>query len=521
MAREAERGKPTWVWIALVLAGSLTIRLSFFGGLLGWDDVQYSEAARRFAAGEYVQSTQFGLRYPLILPLAVCQVLFGINEAALFVTPLVYSLAGHLVIYALGVLYGGQRVGLAAAALLAIFPMDVLLATDLHADLPMSVFMAATVYCVKRGETAGEGAWMWFLLAGLALGLTQMSKEVGLVLGAVLIARLAWCRCWRPAYGWLGVGFAAVLLGEVAWYAALTGQPLFPFSGDAVALHTRHMQRVTPSYGWMLVYPAMLLNPLHVRFGHFAGYFYLVAAATIWGLSRRDRSVGELALWWGTILTLLNFAPLDAGFERPLYIHFARTLHPVFVPGILAAAYWLVHGFRGRRVWQGALLIGLVPIVLWALWGQRFDHRQWASVARQVAAVIANEPAGTLVAADPLNTGALRILLPERREQAITASDATVRDRPESGRLLVLHDPVLLDSAVAHGYDAPAWLLHPLPRWIRLAEFTRPRRVSLREWLRSILPHGVGQEPAGRNGLPPEPASLWRVTVPGEARGRP
>ncbi len=521
MAGEAARGKPTWVWLALVLVSSLAVRLSFFGGLLGWDDVQYSEAARRFAAGEYVQATQFGLRYPIILPLAACQALFGINEAALFLTPLVYSLAGHAVIYALGVLYGGRRVGLLAAGLLALFPLDVLLATALHADLPMSVFMAATVYCVKRGETAGEGAWRWFLLAGLAMGLTQMSKEVGLVVGAVLLARLAWLRCWRPAYGWLGVGFAVVLLGELAWYTALTGQPLFPFSAEAVALHTRHMQRVSPSYGWMLVYPDMLLNPLHVRFGHFAGYFYLVVAATIWGLSRRDRSVGELALWWGTILTLLNFAPLDAGFERPLYIHFARTLHPVFLPGILAAAYWLVHGFRGWRVWQRALLVGLVPVVLWALWVQRFDHRQWASVARQVAAVIANEPTGTLVAADPLNTGALRILLPEHREHVITASDATVRDRPGSGRLLVLHDPVLLDSAVAHGYDAPAWLLRPPPHWIRLADFTRPRRASLREWLLDLSPRWLGLEPASGGAIPAEPASLWQVSFPAPAGERP
>jgi 4-amino-4-deoxy-L-arabinose transferase-like glycosyltransferase len=505
----------------LVLASSLAVRLSFFGGLLGWDDVQYSEAARRLAAGEYTQPTPFGLRYPLILPLAASQALFGINEPALFVVPLVYSLAGLVLIYALGALYGGPKVGLTAAGLLAVFPLDVMLASDLHADLPMSVFMAATVYCVKRGEMAGADARRWFLLAGLAMGLTQMSKEVGLVVGAVLLARLAWLRCWRPAYGWLGVGFTVVLLGELAWYAALTGQPLFPFSAEAGALHTRHMQRISPSYGWMLAYPGMLLNPLHVRFGHFAGYFYLVMAATIWGLSRRDRTVGELTLWWGTILTLLNFAPLDTDLERPLYIHFARTLHPVFVPGILAAAYWLVRGLHGQRVWQVSIVIGLVPVVLWAMWVQQFDHRQWASVARQAAAVIANEPTGTLVASDPLNTGALRILLPERRERMITASFATPRDQLGSGHLLVLHDPLLLNSAVDHGYDVPAWLLHPPPHWVRLGDFTRPRRISLRERLIEIMPPWLGLEPARGGAVPIQPASLWRVTGPGQPEGTP
>ncbi len=501
--------------IGLVLIGAVGVRLLFFGGLLGWDDVQYSEAARRLAAGEYVQVSQFAIRYPLIVPLAVCQWLFGINEAALFVTPLLYSLAGHVLIYALGVLYGGRQVGLAAAGLLAFFPLDVLLATDLHADLPMSVFMAATMYCAKRGELAGPGAWRWFLLAGLALGLTQMSKEVGLVLGAVLLARLLWYRTWRPAYVWLGVGFAGVVLGEMAWYAALTGRPLFPFSAEVVGLHTRHMQWVPPSYGWMLVYLYMLLNPLNPRFGHFAGYFYLVLAATVWGLGRRDRALGELALWWGTIVIVLNFAPLDLGFERPLYIHFARTLHPVFVPGILAVAYWLVHGLGERRVWRAAVVVGLLPVVLWALWVQQFDHRRWAAVARQAAGVISGEPAVTVVATDPLNAGALRVLLPERRERVVAASADTPLE-PAAGRMLVLRDPVLLESAVAHGYDSPGWLLQPPASWRLVAEFQRPERPSLRQWLSDLAPISSGRsEPSSRIGA--EPALLWRVTVPAGA----
>ena len=57
----------------MLLAVALGLRLVFFGGLLGWDDLEYWEAARALRAGDYAPASTFQLRYTLTVPLAVAQ----------------------------------------------------------------------------------------------------------------------------------------------------------------------------------------------------------------------------------------------------------------------------------------------------------------------------------------------------------------------------------------------------------------------------------------------------------------
>ena len=499
-------------WL-LLLGGALALRLLFFGGLLGWDDVEYAEASRRLLEGDLAPRSMFDMRYGVTLPLAATQALLGPGERAAAVVPLVYSMLELVLGGALGALLGGPGVGLVAAALLAVLPLAVVAATDVHADLPAAVFMALAMYAVVRADAPGGRRPPWLAGAGVALGLAYVTKEVALVLALVLAVRVVVLRRPRAGYAWLAAGFLAVVLLDMGASLWRAGDPLARHAPAFAALHVRHVRTSPASYAWMLEYPAMLLVPSSGYFGYFAGVFYPALAGVAWGLRARARAVGELVAWWLPILLVLNFAPLDWTFRRPLFFHFARTLQPLVIPLAVTAAFGLVRGLGGRPMARAAVAVGVLALAGAGIVSTHADYRAWAAVARQAAAVIRREPADALVLADRLSVARLRVLLPERRARIAWWGEGGLAGAAGAAPRLVLADPLLLRRDVEAG--APAAVRVPPPAWERVAEFVRPPRASLRGRLGRWL--GLGDAAPGAP--PPPPAVLWRVRPSPDAGG--
>ena len=491
-------------WL-LLLGGALALRLLFFGGLLGWDDVEYAEAARRLLAGEAAPRSMFDMRYGVTLPLAATQALLGPGERAAAVVPLVYSMLELVLGGALGALLGGPGVGLVAAALLAVLPLAVVAATDVHADLPAAVFMALTMYAVLRADTAGRRRAAWLAGAGAAFGLAYVTKEVALVLALVLAVRVVVLRRPRAGYAWLAAGFLAVVLLDLGASLWRAGDPLVRHAAAFAAPHVRHVRASPASSAWMLAYPAMLLVPSSGYFGYFAGVSYLALAGVAWGLRVGARAVGELVAWWLPVLLVFNFAPLDWTFRHPLFFHFPRTLQPLVIPLAVTAAFGLVRGLGPRPLARAAVGVAVLALAAAGIIRTHADYRAWAAVARQAAEVIRREPADAVVLADRLSVARLQVLLPERRARIAWWGEGGLAGAAGAAPRLVLADPLLLRRDVEAG--APAAVRVPPPAWERVAEFTRPPRASLRGRLGLWLGVG-GAEP----GAPPAPpAVLWRV----------
>lgn len=478
--------------LGALLVAAVVLRTTFFVGLIGWDDVEYRESSARLLAGDLVPRSLFGLRWGLTLPLAAAQALGGGGERVTALVPLAYSLAAIVLAFALGRRLARERAGLVAAAVLTILPLDVLAASDVHADLAASVFLALVAYVALRGEAAPR-ALHWFGLAGASLALATLTKESSLAMAVVLVA-------WGVRRGWpraAGVaalaGFAAVLVADMAWLRWVTGDWFYRLSPAVTQQHRQHMLMLEPSYTWMLDYPAMLLNPASGRFAELGGVFYLVLAATLVALRARTPGIRDVAVWWGVLLAALSLAPHDLSFTRPLFFHFPRTLQPLAVPFALTVGLGFV-ALRRARV-APVVFVGFAVVCGVGLWAAHFDYRQWAAVARQAAPVIGRAPAGVAIVADPTSAALLRSLLPERRASIVT-TDAGA----PVGAALVLRDPLFIASALHHGRPVPAEVLEPPARWERVAVFARPRRPQLRAWMRTEAP------PA-----PAETATLWRV----------
>jgi hypothetical protein len=246
----------------------------------------------------------------------------------------------------------------------------------------------------------------------------------------------------------------------------------------------------------------MLLNPLSGYFGYFAGLFYVVLAATLWGLWRRQPAIVWLGVWWASLLVAFNCIPLDWTFTRPLFHHFARTLHPLLLPFAVAAALWLHLALRHHRAGRAAVIGTFTGLAVLGIVVTHRDYRTWSAVARQAAPVVKRLPTGARLVTDPLTAAQLQFLLPSRRGDIVVYAD---RIPTGNGPVFVLSDPWYLAQVRGMGHPPPPpQMLVPPSSWDRIATFDRRPRTSVRGTLGILL----GRRPSPRA----EPsAALWRV----------
>lgn len=95
-----------------------------------------------------------------------------------------FGIATIGVVFLTGRLLYGPRVGVLAAALIAVMPYHVVVTRQVLLDGPLTFFASVTLYLIARFSLTGRASWLY--AAGGAMGLTFLSKETGiLLLGSV------------------------------------------------------------------------------------------------------------------------------------------------------------------------------------------------------------------------------------------------------------------------------------------------------------------------------------------------
>lgn len=113
----------------------------------------------------------------LLFRLGVSDILARGLSAAIGVTTV-------LLVYALGKHLYGHKVGIVAAAFLALMPYHVVVSRQVLLDGGMTLFATLTFYLLARFATSTHPPWLY--AAGASMGLTFLAKETGIILlGAV------------------------------------------------------------------------------------------------------------------------------------------------------------------------------------------------------------------------------------------------------------------------------------------------------------------------------------------------
>lgn len=412
--------------LPLLVALWLTLRVAFFEGLWGYDDLYHVHFALDPGAPRDVWEAR--LLYNALLIGAYA--LFGHAEWTYALPTLLASLALLLVVYFTARRLYGPGAAFTAGLLVAAMPHDVVFSTDPMANPLAVAFAAAGTALVLTGDDRRRT-----LLAGAAFGAAVSTHlSTALYFGPMLVA----CaltherpRALRRAAALAGTAFAAFALIDGTLFWLVAGDPL----GRLALVTATHLeiQEYTvppflPSGAWN---PEWFTWPVReLAFSKQFGFLLsapLVVAALRW--RRLDRTGRFLAatLFGGWLY--INFGtqhPLD---YAPLN-HQWRYWHPLAVPACLLAVHAL--GLLRRRAARAALLAVVLapwPVALLASgpWGQNVE------ITRELIAYAHAHPDRTFVT-DPYTYDEMVVLGELRAPPNVTLFTGPPGDEPVFGR---------------------------------------------------------------------------------------
>lgn len=146
------------------------------------DHVRYDALAKSIAAGEGYMldggiNTYIAPGTPFLI--SIIYKFFGIKY---FLVRLMFCLMGALtcmVIYVIGNRLAGEKVGLAAAAALAVYPMHIHFSQHFLSEVPWGLFMALAMVCALYLQDTGR--LIFSVLFGLLVGITAYIRPVSIL----------------------------------------------------------------------------------------------------------------------------------------------------------------------------------------------------------------------------------------------------------------------------------------------------------------------------------------------------
>jgi 4-amino-4-deoxy-L-arabinose transferase-like glycosyltransferase len=206
--------------VVLILLG-LALRLSpLLHDPLHQDEALYGFWGRLISSGRDPWLTTVAVDKPPLVPylIAGSQAAFGVSEFAIRMPDLAASMLSIPLVYALACrLYRDRRVGLVAAAVMALTPYPVLFGAAAFTDAVLVGWVLAACYAALSDR------WGW---AGLLLGLAFASKQQAVVLAPLVVGLglIGWQSRAARGNGRVAslrfvLGLAPVVMGVLAWDA--------------------------------------------------------------------------------------------------------------------------------------------------------------------------------------------------------------------------------------------------------------------------------------------------------------
>jgi len=218
-----------WASLGGVLVLAMVLRILFYTGPFGSDEVTYIATANRIASGDWLASNYVGAtRYGMNLPLALSIYLFGLSEASVNLWPFFCSIGEVAIVFSIGRWLWGTRVAVVCASLLALLPLHVHFGGRMMADPPLAFFLTLSVALLL--SAAHSNRTLIYLAAGLAWGGVFWIKEsVGLLYLPVFLFLSVLLNGFNRRFLWLFASVVISVLGNLALMYFVAGNPLHVF----------------------------------------------------------------------------------------------------------------------------------------------------------------------------------------------------------------------------------------------------------------------------------------------------
>jgi 4-amino-4-deoxy-L-arabinose transferase-like glycosyltransferase len=349
--------KADWFYPVLIMAGAAILRLAFFSGGLGTDEIVYLSQAHHLLNGDFNPASYLGaIRYGINAFQALSLRLFGdgvVGAAGLYFA---CSLASILLAYGFAYHLWGRRAAIWTSLALAILPIDVTLAGSLNPDPYLSLTISASIIAFYFAEQ--ENRTPLYLLAGLLAGWVFWIKEEVLVFG-LLFLYFAWPqRPWRVGWLWFLLGGSICVAGDLGVFWEIYGDPFYQYGivhkdvGNWLGTQPR-----SDSVPWAY------LRYLFVNIYHTGMLGWLALAGGLLMLRRRSEPARRFVLGWAIGL-LFIFSILPISFSPLTFIRKQANYMDIFaLPLALLTGWFLAQQRRGAALFLGGAM-ALIGITL-------------------------------------------------------------------------------------------------------------------------------------------------------------
>jgi len=527
----ASRDNTLWMLPALLLA-ALALRLAFFTGCFGSDEVTYSEQALKIAQGHWARSDYIGaVRLGISLPVGFLVWLFGRSEFVANLWSLLCSLGEIALVYLIARRFWGERAAVLSGLVLAFTPLHAHYAGRLMADAPLAFFISLSFFALFEGDRSGRRAY--YLCAGLAAGFVWWIKS-SVALVFVFVFALYVLRERRVHSKWLlmATGFLAMLVLNGLVFLVMEGDfwKIWRMTTSGAA---EYVQKVSSSND-----PTFYLRLLLLDIKHTWLLGPLAAAGLVLWLARQrhDDGLTRVSLW---CLGLIGVLSLFIVSFKPLLLITKQVNYAIvfLAPLSLLAGYALSR--LGRRL---SILVAVAAIIPLGIIGTALEQQVIQSfVANGKAALgFASERPDSIVfgMASAIRTGNYARLFASSPSDAPSIADIQLLASGAPG--MALNEDTdgfvayaVFDRQTANwGQQGPYSRLDGLPQcWRRLGEL-EPTGMGLGArivtGLRSataILPATIAQRVANQLDLlaRPLPATIYGISAAclADAAGQP
>lgn len=524
--------------LMIALGVGLALRLIYFIGVAGHDDVSYFNYALNVLDGTF--STEpasdgtfpFRFRLGVILPTALLFRIFGPGEQVAAVLPLANSLALIWLCW-----WGGRQVspraGFLAALLMATFPLAVTTATSLLPSPFTALFAGVSILYWTDTESRQRSAaltdrqaMLRYFIAGVILGLGYFFRiEAGLFVMFFVAFSVVNRRAWQACVLALG-GAASVVLIENIVYFLMHGEVLYRLkviSGGFSELDVELADVVQAKKSPLVYIKYIFFKPTDLGL-HWAA---LLACAAVGLLQRRSERMVAL-LWFWPVTLYLFFGSWSLSSYVP------TTKDPRYLMIVTAPGLILVGAFvdqllqRSNRVATmarcglgGVLVAGLILTNL--VFAYRSENASGSRRAARFIRVQEQSADSTpAIRSGPIwcehhGALALRCLLPHRNIVPITEHDLGVGQTvvrftadeltPEG---IVVVDTFLINKYVSYSdMLVPEYLLSPPQDWNVLYRQPHPTDGPAYAVVRAINAVLGGRMAGPAQSLQQDPVSIY------------
>jgi 4-amino-4-deoxy-L-arabinose transferase-like glycosyltransferase len=379
--------------LMLILLLALLLRLVTFNGAFGSDELVYFERAAQLAHGEWTSSDYNGaLRYGFNLPAAGFIALFGESLFVAGLWPLICSLIEIGAVFMFASTAMNRRAGIFAALLLATAPLHIAVATRIHADPVVSMFITVGFVLLYFGALR-QRPWLLFA-AGLSIGGIFWTKELAAVTWFAFLPMLWFFRGhWRDCL--------YVIAGTVLMML-LHGLLMFAIAGDPLHLIKVVLGAVTRNFvegGQGEDGAAYYLRYLFVDLRHVGALaFFAVASAVLiprWMKNERQPHGGFVfaLMWWLGLLAVLSLFPVSLS---PLRLTMKQSNYITLFLAPTALLAGMAIAALPRTFSQLALTLCLaLGVLLGAL--QQADYRVFTANSKALAEFAVQHPNAVIV----------------------------------------------------------------------------------------------------------------------------